>query len=118
MEPRLSQGGYGAFYCPWTTVRDPLASGQLVNVAPSGHLAGIYARSDATRGVFKAPANEVIRGALNTSIALSRADQEMLNPVGVKCIRLFSRDAIMVWGARTVGERKGASYNVRRLSKM
>jgi len=118
LKPRLSQGGYGAFYCPWITVRDPLASGQLVNVPPAGHLAGIYARSDATRGVFKAPANEVIRGALNTSIALSRADQEMLNPVGVNCIRLFSREGIMVWGARTVGEGQWVYLNVRRLFNM
>lgn len=117
LKPRLSKGGYGAFYCPWITVRDPFAPDQLVNVPPSGHLAGIYARSDAERGVHKAPANEMVRGALNVSFPISRADQEMLNPNGVNCIRLFSREGVMVWGARTVAEaaNEWRYINVRRL---
>jgi phage tail sheath protein FI len=71
-------------------------------VPPSGHLAGIYARVDTERGVFKAPANEVIRGALDVTHALSRADQDTLNPKGVNCIRILN-DNIYAWGARTVG---------------
>jgi len=118
LKPRLSKGGYGAFYCPWITVRDPLGDGQLVNVPPSGHLAGIYGRSDANRGVHKAPANEIIRGALNISYPITRADQEMLNPNGVNCIRLFSREGVMVWGARTVGSDQWIYVNVRRLFNM
>ena len=118
LRPRLSEGGYGAFYFPWITVRDPFAAGELVNVPPSGHVAGIYARSDHNRGVWKAPANEIVRGALNTSIQLSRADQEMLNPRGVNCIRLFSRDGVMLWGARTVADGQWTYLNVRRLFNM
>jgi len=116
-KPRLSQGGYGAFYYPWITVRDPLAEGQLVNVPPSGHLAGIYARSDMERGVHKAPANEVIRGAVNVAQRLSRADQEVLNPNGVNCI-VLAREGVLCWGARTIGPADWMYLNVRRLFNM
>jgi Bacteriophage tail sheath protein len=97
-----------AFYYPWITVFDPgtklldsAGDGSLA-VPPSGHLAGIYARVDTERGVFKAPANEVIRGALGVTHLLSRNDQDGLNPKGVNAIRLLN-DNILVWGARTVG---------------
>ena len=118
LKPRNSK--YGAFYYPWVTVRDPFAPDQLVNVPPSGHLAGIYARVDANRGVHKAPANELIRGALNIAAPVSRADQEMLNPQGVNCIRLFLRDGVMVWGARTLADQatEWKYVNVRRLFNM
>lgn len=97
-----------AWYYPWITVFDPAT--QLMNpggdgslaVPPSGHLAGIYARVDTERGVFKSPANEVIRGALGVTHALSKADQDGLNPVGVNCIRVLNNN-ITVWGARTIG---------------
>jgi len=97
-----------AWYYPWVTVFDP--GTQLMNpsgdgsiaVPPSGHLAGIYARVDTERGVFKSPANEVIRGALGVTHALSKADQDGLNPAGVNCIRILNNN-ITVWGARTVG---------------
>jgi phage tail sheath protein FI len=97
-----------AFYYPWVTVFDPGTqltdpnSGGAVAVPPSGHVAGIYARVDTQRGVFKSPANEVIRGALNVTHALSKADQDGLNPKGVNCIRVLN-DNIYVWGARTIG---------------
>jgi hypothetical protein len=71
-------------------------------VPPSGHLAGIYARVDTERGVFKAPANESVRGALGVAHALSRAEQNGLNPMGVNCIRILNDD-VLVWGARTIG---------------
>ena len=97
-----------AWYYPWikvfdpgTKLQQPDADGGL-NVPPSGHLAGIYARVDTERGVFKAPANESIRGALGVAHALSRADQNGLNPKGVNCIRVLNDD-ILVWGARTIG---------------
>ena len=97
-----------AWYYPWVRVFDPgtqlqdAASGGEISVPPSGHLAGIYARVDTQRGVFKSPANEVIRGALNVTHALSKADQDILNPKGVNCLRVLN-DNIYVWGARTVG---------------
>ena len=92
---------YGALYYPWIKVLDP-SSGNNISQPPSGHIAGIYARVDATRGVHKAPANEVIRGALDLEKRLSRADQDGLNPSGINAIRAFD-GTIKVFGARTLG---------------
>ncbi|MEX2382154.1 MAG: phage tail sheath C-terminal domain-containing protein [Opitutales bacterium] len=120
LRPRQSDGGYGAFYFPWIRMRDPMASNKMVDVAPSGHIAGIWARTDAVRGVHKAPANELVRGALNLSYQLTRAEQGELNQAGVNCIRLFHREGIRVWGARTVaaGSSEWRYLNVRRLFNM
>jgi phage tail sheath protein FI len=120
LRPRQSDGGYAAFYVPWITVRDPLAPDQLIDVPPSGHLAGIYARSDALRGVHKAPANEVVRGALNVAYNITPEEQGELNQAGVNCIRLFSREGIRVWGARTLAAASSEwrYLNVRRLFNM
>ncbi|MGA7414099.1 MAG: phage tail sheath C-terminal domain-containing protein, partial [Bryobacteraceae bacterium] len=71
-------------------------------IGPSGHMAGIYARVDHERGVHKAPANEVVRGALDIQVQISKALQDGLNPGGVNCIRNIN-DNITVWGARTIG---------------
>lgn len=97
-----------AVYTPWIKVFDPAAAlttpagGGVVSQPPSGHIAGIYARVDNNRGVHKAPANEAVLGALDVSIALSKADQDGLNPGGINCIRKLN-GGILVWGARTVG---------------
>jgi phage tail sheath protein FI len=119
LRPRQSDGGYGAVYFPGITTRDPLGT-QLVDIFPSGHVAGIWARSDATRGVHKAPANEIIRGALNVTQRLTFEDQGVLNPVGVNCIRYFPREGIRVWGARTLADAASEwrYLNVRRLFNM
>jgi len=100
---------FAAWYYPWIKVFDPATQLQGANsdgafaVPPSGHLAGIYARTDTERGVFKSPANVVVRGALGVAHALSRADQETgLNTKGVNLIRTLNGN-IYVWGARTVG---------------
>ena len=84
----------------WTNER-PLPSAS-VYVPPSGHVAGIYANTDATTGVFKAPANMAVQGALGLRWALGKADQDVLNPPGVNLIRSLN-GGILVWGARTVG---------------
>lgn len=125
LRPRQVDNGAAAVYFPWITVRDPLASGQqgdrrLINVPPSGHLAGVWARTDATRGVHKAPANEPIRGALNLSYHVTRGEQEILNSNGVNCIRLFGSEGIRVWGARTLADKSSEwrYLNVRRLFNM
>lgn len=121
LRPRESDGGYGAFYFPRITVRDPLSrAGDLVDIPPSGHLAGIYARSDAARGVHKAPANEVIRGALNVTYRLTHEEQGTLNENGVNGIRFFPRGGIRVWGARTVAAASSPwrYVSVRRLFSM
>ena len=119
LRPRQSDGGFGAFYFPWITVMDPITDA-LVDVPPSGHMAGIWARTDSTRGVHKAPANEVVRGALNLTYRLTRSEQGVLNDVGVNCIRLFAREGIRVWGARTVADASSEwrYLNVRRLFNM
>lgn len=117
---RQSDDGYGAFYFPWIAVRDPLNPAQIINVPPSGHIAGIWARTDTTRGVFKAPANETVRGALDLTYPLTREEQGVLNPAGVNCIRLFGREGIRVWGARTLAASASEwrYLNVRRLFNM
>ena len=120
LRPRTSDRGYGAFYFPWIRIRDPFSPKDLVFAPPSGHMAGIYARTDATRGVHKAPANEVIRGALDLSYKVTRAEQGELNKLGVNCIRLFSTQGIRVWGARTIADSSSEwrYLNVRRLFNM
>ncbi|HEX3132855.1 MAG TPA: phage tail sheath subtilisin-like domain-containing protein, partial [Planctomycetota bacterium] len=100
---RISPGGFGALYYPWIVAKDPV-KGEVVEMPPSGHVAGIYARTDVTRGVHKAPANEVIRGAVGVSHRVTREEQGTLNPAGVNCIRYFGQTGVRVWGARTLDE--------------
>jgi phage tail sheath protein FI len=118
-EWRMDQAGYdskyAALYYPWIKVFDP-ATGTNTMVPPSGHLAGVWARNDALRGVHKAPANEVVRGAVALETQLTRMEQELLNPIGVNCIRAFPGRGIRVWGARTLSSDPAWRYlNVRRL---
>lgn len=92
---------YAALYYPWIEVYDP-AVNKRVPVPPSGHIAGIYARVDSQRGVYKAPANEPLLGALGVTDPISKRKQDGLNPQGVNCIRALN-GSILVWGARTWG---------------
>lgn len=118
--PATDPKGYGAFYFPWIEVADPTKpAGERIAVPPSGHIAGIYARSDAQRGVHKAPANEVILGALGVRYPVSKIVQGVLNPEGVNCIRNFN-GTIKLYGARTLasgeqGDPEWNYVNVRRL---
>jgi len=115
---RASDSGAGACYFPFITTVDPFGDGKaLVNVPPSGHIAGIYARTDVTRGVHKAPANEAVRGAIRLVRDVTPQEQGALNQAGVNCIRYFPRGGIRVWGARTVAEDSSAwrHVHVRRL---
>jgi uncharacterized protein len=106
---------YAALYWPWIQTMNP-ATGLLSFMPPSGHLAGIWGRNDATRGVHKAPANEVVRGAVDLEIQLTRNEHDLLNPVGINCIRAFPGRGIRVWGARTLSSDPAWRYlNVRRL---
>ncbi len=118
-----ANSNYGAFYLPRIQVFDPATkatnpdSSGLIYVGPSGHLAGIYARVDTTRGVHKAPANEVVQGAVGLEWPISKAVQDGLNPSGINCIRNLNGN-IRVWGARTIGGDDNAEFkyiNVRRL---
>ncbi|MES4890716.1 phage tail sheath family protein [Streptomyces sp. NPDC096012] len=106
---------YATVYYPWVRVFDP-AAGRNTSIPPSGHIAGVWARSDAERGVHKAPANEVIRGAVDLEVRLSKGEQDLLNPIGVNCVRAFPGRGIRVWGARTLSSDPAWRYlNVRRL---
>jgi phage tail sheath protein FI len=120
LRPRISDKGYGAFYFPWLRVADALDPKVIVSAPPSGHIAGLWAQTDATRGVHKAPANMAVRGALGLTKIVSRAEHDGLNKFGVNVIRYFSREGIRVWGARTLaGEDSNWKYlNVRRLFAM
>lgn len=108
---------YGALYYPWIKIADPFNAGRQIAIPPSGHMAGIYARSDSQRGVHKAPANETISGALDLTVNVTKAEQELLNPNGVNCIRKFPGRGIRVWGARTLAmtDPSWRYINVRRL---
>ncbi|MFC8174022.1 phage tail sheath family protein [Streptomyces sp. NPDC057235] len=105
---------YAALYYPWIKSFDP-ATGQTRTVPPSGHMAGVWARNDTERGVHKAPANEIVRGAVDLELQITRGEQDLLNPVGVNCIRAFPGRGIRVWGARTLASDPAWRYlNVRR----
>ena len=105
---------YAALYYPWIEIVD--AEGKLLSLPPSGHVAGIYARVDSERGVHKAPANEVVHGALGVEAQVTPADQDLLNPMGINCIREFPGRGIRVWGARLLSSDPEWRYvNVRRL---
>jgi phage tail sheath protein FI len=111
---------YGAIYYPWLRVRDPLdaESTEGLLVPPSGHVLGIYARTDTERGVHKAPANEVIRGITGLEVKLSDREQAVLNPANINVIRDFtdSRRGLRVWGARCITSNGAWRYvPVRRL---
>jgi phage tail sheath protein FI len=128
MLPQRSKNA--AFYFPYIEVVDPAKQIQdqdpvrrvdakywgRLYVPPSGHIAGIYARTDEERGVHKAPANSPILGALNVKYYISKQKQDLLNPQGVNCIRNMNGN-ITVWGARTIGGDKNSEWkyvNVRR----
>jgi hypothetical protein len=112
---------YGAIYFPWVKVFNPLwtaggAEPKLVDQPPSGHIAGVWARVDGTRGVHKAPANEGVLGIVDVERPIGKAKQVSLNPPGINVIRPFG-GAIMVYGARTLGGDRNGEYrylNVRR----
>lgn len=102
------EGSYAAIYYPWIKVFDPVSSAPAI-IPPSGHIAGIYARNDSTRGVFKAPANEGIVNALDISRPISKAQHDGLNPEGINVIRSF-KGSIKVWGARTMADNANADF--------
>ncbi len=113
---------YATMYYPWVKVSNPIqtegAPAELT-IPPSGHIAGLWARTDETRGVWKAPANDTLRGVLGLERDITMAEQGVLNPIGVNCIRPFGTRGIRVWGARTLSPESDWRYiNVRRLFNM
>jgi phage tail sheath protein FI len=119
LEWRMNTAGYdskfAALYYPWIEVQNPLTN-QPMMIPPSGHVAGLWCRTDGQRGVHKAPANEVVMGANGLGFQVTHAEQGGLNKVGINCIRSFPGRGIRVWGARTLSSDPEWRYiNVRRL---
>src|SRR5580693_2379117 len=105
---------YAALYYPWVTILDPVTQ-QEINVPPSGAVCGIYARNDINRGVYKAPANEVVETAINLETILNKSQQDILNPLGINCFRFFADRGFRLWGARTISSDPEWKYvNLRR----
>ena len=111
-----SEVGYAALYFPWIRVRNP-ATGDDELWPPSGHIAGAFARTDAEKGVHKAPANTNLRGALGLQLRLTDANQGDLNLTGINVLRVFPGQAQpLIWGARTTATDRNWQYvNIRRL---
>jgi len=112
---------YAALYYPWVVIANPNARPgrddipREIALPPSGFICGIYARNDIERGVHKAPANEVVRGAMRFEREVAFGEQEMLNPLGVNCLRFFPGRGYRVWGARTASSDPEWKYvNIRR----
>ncbi|HKC29659.1 MAG TPA: phage tail sheath subtilisin-like domain-containing protein [Jatrophihabitans sp.] len=117
----MYDSAFATLYYPWIKIENPIGSNgnSEVFVPPSGHLAGVWARTDETRGVWKAPANDTIRGVLDVERSVTQAEQGLLNPIGINCIRPFGTRGIRVWGARTLSSNTDWRYiNVRRLFNM
>lgn len=105
--------GNGAIYFPWGKIVDPLSSnGALKNCPPSGHLMGIYARTDANRGVHKDPAGEeaTVKGFVDLTAKVTNAQVDILNPKGINCILARPNSGIVVWGARNIGTDSAKPY--------
>ncbi|MFB2875398.1 phage tail sheath family protein [Floridanema aerugineum] len=113
----------GVFYYPWIKNTENYPQPDNPNriekgrfVPPCGHIAGVISRSDRTRGVFKAPANEEIFDALDLEVAIDNSTQGELNPLGINCLRAFPGRGIRIWGARTLSSDENWRYiNVRRI---
>ena len=117
----MYDSAFAAMYYPWIKVENPAGTNgnAEVFVPPSGHIAGVWARTDETRGVWKAPANDTIRGCLDVERSITKNEQSLLNPIGVNCIRPFGTRGIRIWGARTLSSDSDWRYvNVRRLFNM
>ena len=112
---------FATLYYPWIKVENPTGQNgsSEVLIPPSGHVAGVWARTDETRGVWKAPANDTIRGVLDVERSITQNEQSILNPIGINAIRPFGTRGIRIWGARTLASDTDWRYiNVRRLFNM
>ncbi len=109
---------YAALYYPWVTVQDA-GTGELLPLPPSGHIAGLVARADLRQGVHRAPANYLLEGIKGLSADVDDAQQGILNPLGINCLRALPGRGIRVYGARTLSSDPEWRYlNVRRLLLM
>jgi hypothetical protein len=99
-----ADGINAAFYFPWINAPDPLNQGGTGPFPPCGFVAGIYAATDGSRGVWKAPSGTgaSLSGVIGTAVTLNDAETGVLNPLAVNCIRTFNVYGTVVWGARTL----------------
>lgn len=104
IESVISRDANVAIFFPYVRTHDPLQENHLMNFAPGGTVAGIFARSDSSRGVWKAPAGNTakLRGVSELSIKLTDAENGQLNPIAINCLRSFPNTGLVVWGARTM----------------
>jgi uncharacterized protein len=100
----LPKTDHAAVYYPWVKIPDPLKSGRLRTSAPSGTIAGVYARTDSNRGVWKAPAgmDASLAGVQAVEYLLTDPENGTLNPLGVNCLRVFPVFGAVAWGSRTL----------------
>jgi phage tail sheath protein FI len=111
----LYDSRYAALYYPWLTIYDPTLK-KNTQTPPSGYIAGVYARTDVERGVHKAPANEKLNNVIGLERVIATGQQDILNPMGINCVRVFPGRGVRVWGARTISSDSIWKYvNVRRL---
>ncbi|MDB9526514.1 phage tail sheath C-terminal domain-containing protein [Oscillatoria sp. CS-180] len=113
---RFSQ--FAALYYPWLQVPDPRSAGKPIAVPPCGHMMGLWCRTDESRGIHKAPANEIPRGVVGLAYDTNFREQEFLNPKGINCVRKFRNRGTLVWGARTLAQLDDTDWryvSVRRL---
>ena len=109
------ESSFAALYYPWIYVKEA-ATDRLCLVPMGGHVAGIYVRTDIEVGVNKAPANQLVNGAVDLEVTMKTYQQDSLIPQGINCIRKFAGRGILVWGARTLSSDPEWKYvNVRRL---
>jgi uncharacterized protein len=103
---------YSAVYFPWLTMVDPEGGSETHLVPPSGFVAGIFARLDARRGVWKAPAGTEanVGGATGLAASITDPEQDILNPFGVNVLRFFPGSGIVIWGARTLATLSDPEY--------
>jgi uncharacterized protein len=109
---------YAALYYPWIKVPHPRRKGKPIAIPPSGYMMGMWCKTDETRGIHKAPANDTPKGVIGLAYDVNFREQELLNPLGVNCIRKFPQRGIKVWGARTLVEPDNVQWryiSVRRL---
>jgi len=109
---------FAALYYPWLKVPNPKQAGKALTVPPCGHMMGIWCRTDETRGIYKAPANEIPKGIVGLAYDTNFREQELLNPKGINCIRKFRNRGTLVWGARTLAQLDDINWryiSVRRL---
>jgi phage tail sheath protein FI len=116
-----SSGDFGAVYFPWIYAQDPIGTGRnpKILLPPSGFMAGIYARIDNSRGVFKAPAGTEagVAGALAPFVQTGDTEQDQLNPLMINVLRSVPGSGLVVWGTRTIGSDASWRYvPVRRMA--